>query len=302
MLTDESTRNGHVVAEGPAPKRRVARTVRPARVTRRLARAPGTAAAIALLLLAAVGVKATIAPRAVSTPAPPVSAAGVSGITEQGFAQSFARAYLSWDARQPDQHQRQVAAFLSGALDGNGGLQVPSRGRQQVLWTTAIQDQPDAHGDRLITVAAQTTRQLLYLAVPVHRTERGFLVVPRYPALVGPPVSDPGAAPAEERNVSDSGLRAVAQRAVTNYLAGERTNLLADLDPSAVVSLPTAVLDVRSLRSITKAAGDRVAVEVAAVDETGTQWTLRYELTVVHRDRWYVRAIEPDPVAAGGRP
>jgi hypothetical protein len=259
-------------------------------------------AAVALLLLAAVGVKATLAPRATSTSPSYASAAGTRDITEQGFAQGFARAYLSWDARQPDQHQRQVAAFLSGALDGDGGLQVPARGEQQVLWTTAIQDQPDAHGDRLITVAAQTTRQLLYLAVPVHRTSRGFLVVLRYPALVGPPISDPGADPIEERDVSDSGLRAVAQRAVTNYLAGERTDLLADLDPAAVVSLPTAVLDVRSVRSITKAAGDRVAVEVAAADGAGTHWTLRYELTVVHRDRWYVRAIEPDPVGAGGRP
>jgi hypothetical protein len=226
----------------------------------------------------------------------------VREITEQGFAQAFARAYLSWDARHPDQHQRQVAAFLSAALDGDGGLQMPPRGQQQVLWTAAIQDEPDAHGDRVITVAAQTTRQLLYLAVPVHRTRRGFLAVPRYPALVGPPVSDPGAAPAEERDVSDGALRAVAQRAVTNYLAGQRSNLLADLDPAAVVSLPTTVLEVRSVRSITKAAGDRVAVEVAAGDDAGIRWTLRYELTVVHRDRWYVRAIEPDPVAAGGRP
>ncbi|MGH2945751.1 MAG: conjugal transfer protein, partial [Solirubrobacteraceae bacterium] len=233
---------------------------------------------------------------------PRAPAAGVRDITEQGFAQAFARAYLSWDARRPDQHQRQVAAFLSAALDGDGGLQMPPRGRQQVLWSAAVQDQTDAHGDRVITVAVQTTRQLLYLAVPVHRTRRGFLVVPRYPALVGPPVSDPGAAPAEERDVGDGALRAVAQRAVTNYLAGQRTNLLADLDPAAVVSLPTTVLDVRSVRSITKAAGDRVAVEVAAADDAGIQWTLRYELTVVHRDRWYVRAIEPDPVAAGGRP
>ena len=45
-----------------------------------------------------------------------------------------------------------------------------------------------------------------------------------------------------------------------------------------------------------------MAVEVDAADDAGMQWTLRYELTVVHRERWYVRAIEPDPVAAGGRP
>jgi hypothetical protein len=170
------------------------------------------------------------------------------------------------------------------------------------VWTAAIQDQAGAHGDRVITVAAQTTRQLLYLAVPVHRTARGFLVVPRYPALIGPPISDPGAAPTEERDVGDGALRAVAERAITNYLAGQRTNLLADLDPAAVVSLPSAFLDVRSVRSITKAGRDRVAVEITAADDAGIQRTLRYELTVVHRDRWYVRAIEPDPVAAGSRP
>jgi hypothetical protein len=302
MLKDAATGNGSAAGDGAAPRWRVPRTVRPARVTRRLGRAPGTAAVVALLLLAAVGVKATLAPRATSAPPPRAPASGVRDITEQGFAQAFARAYLSWDARHPDQHQRQVGAFLSGVLDGDGGLQVPSRGQQQVLWSTAIQDQPDARGDRVITVAAQTTRQLLYLAVPVHRTRRGFLVVPRYPALVGPPVSDPGAAPAEERDVSDGALRAVAERAVSNYLAGERTNLLADLDRAAVVSLPPTVLDVRSVRSITKVARDRVAVEVAAADGDGVQWTLRYELTVVRRDRWYVRSIEPDPVAVGDRP
>src|SRR5205823_15097766 len=225
---NDVTHDGHVAAPGRESRRGIARTLRPARSTRRLARAPGTTAAIALVLLAAVGVKATLAPRATSRSPSRKPAVGARDITEQGFAQGFARAYLSWDARAPDRHQRQVAAFLSGALDGDGGLQLPARGRQQVVWTTAIQDQPDAHGDRLITVAAQTTRRLLYLAVPVHRTSRGFLVVPRYPALVGPPVSDPGAEPVEERDVSDSGLRAVAQRAVTNYLAGERTDLLAD--------------------------------------------------------------------------
>ncbi len=301
MLKDAPTRDGRTAAAGRALGGRIPRAVRPARVTRRLARAPGMLAVFALLLLAAVGVKATLAPRATSAPAAGPPATGEPDLTEQGFAQAFARAYLSWDARQPDQHQRQVAAFLSGSLDGDGGLRVPQRGQQQVLWTAAIQDRPDAHGDRMITVAAQTTRELLYVAVPVHRTPRGFLVVPRYPALVGPPVSDPGAAPVEERDVSDGALRAVAERAVTNYLAGQRANLLADLDPGAIVSLPTTVLDVRSVRSITKAARDRVAVEVAA-DGAGSQWTLRYELAVVHRDRWYVRAIEPDPVAPGGRP
>jgi hypothetical protein len=248
-------------------------------------------------VLAAVGVKATIAPRTGSVTATAAPATDARDITAQGFAQAFTRAYLSWDASDPEQHQRQVAPFLSGSLDGDGGLQIPAHGRQQVLWSTAVQDQPDARRDRVITVAAQTTRQLLYLAVPVHRTDRGFLVVRQYPSLVGPPVSDPAVSPAEEPDVTDDALRAVAQRAITNYLAGERTNLLADLDAGAVVSLPTATLDVRSVRSITQAAHDRVAIEVSAADAFGTQWTLRYELAVVHRDRWYVRRIQTTPVA-----
>jgi Conjugative transposon protein TcpC len=174
-----------------APTRGARRTVRPARATRRRARVPSQVAIGALVVLAAVGVKATVAPRAASVAAPVAPTTDARDITAQGFAQAFARAYLSWDARDPEQHQRQVAPFLSGSLDRDGGLQVPPRGRQQVLWSTAIQDQPDARRDRVTTVAVQTTRQLLYLAVPVHRTARGFLVVRQYPSLVGPPVSDP---------------------------------------------------------------------------------------------------------------
>ncbi len=64
MLRQPPTGDGRAPGDGVAPRWRVARTVRPARVTRRLGRAPGTLAVIALLLLAAVGVKATLAPRA----------------------------------------------------------------------------------------------------------------------------------------------------------------------------------------------------------------------------------------------
>src|SRR3954470_15730691 len=304
VLTKTSSATGHAPAAMATvtPRRRLPRTVRPARTTRRVARVPSRTAIGALLVPAAVGVKATVAPRTASVRATAAPARDARDITAQGFAQAFARAYLSWDARDAEQHQRQVAPFLSGSLDGDGGLQVPAHGRQQVLWSTAIQDQPDARRDRVITVAVQTTREVLYVAVAVHGTDRGFLVVRQYPSLVGPPVSDRAVAPAEEPDVTDGGLRAVAQRGINKYLGGERTNLFADLDAGAVVSLPTATLHVRSVRSITWAARDRVAVEVSGADATGTQWTLRYELAVVHRDRWYVRTIETTPAAAAPRP
>src|SRR3954454_3029609 len=215
VLTETSSADGDASAASATvrPRRRLPRTVRPARTTRRVARVPSRIAIGALLVLAAVGVKASIAPRTASVTAAAAPATDARDITAQGVAQAFTRAYLSWDARDPEHHQRQVAPFLSGSLDGDGGLQIPAHGKQQVLWSTAIQDQPDARRDRVITVAVQTTRELLYLAVPIHRTERGFLVVRQSRSLVGPPVSDPAVAPAEDPDVTDGGLRAVAQRA-----------------------------------------------------------------------------------------
>ena len=138
-----------------------------------------------------------------------------------------------------------------------------------MLWTTAIQDQPDAHGDRLITSPRRPRASCSTWPSPCTGRSADSWSCRATRRWSGRPSATPERRPAEERDVTDGGLRAVAQRAVTNYLAGERTNLLADLDPAAVVSLPTAVLDVRSVRSITKAARDRVAVEVAAADDTG---------------------------------
>lgn len=40
-----------------------------------------------------------------------------------------AREYLSWDAARPDRHQRQVGAFLSAGLDGDGGLLLPGEAK-----------------------------------------------------------------------------------------------------------------------------------------------------------------------------
>jgi hypothetical protein len=40
-----------------------------------------------------------------------------------------------------------------------------------------------------------------------------------------------------------------------------------------------------------------VAVTVTTEDADGVEWTLRYELSVVRRDRWYVREISVDPTS-----
>lgn len=273
---------------------RVDVVARSARTTRALAHGPRLLVLSALGLLAIAGARSAVAGPEAPQPVARASALA-QDLPAQGFAQSFVRAYLTWDARSPERHASQVAPYISRTLDPGAGLQVPERGSQQVLWTAAVQDRAAAPRGRVITVAAQTTRSLLHLAVAVQRNGRGLLVVPRYPSIVGPPVSDPTQRVQTEDEVGDGPLSSVARRTVTNYLAGERDNLRADLDRAAVVSMPSAPLEVRSVQAVTWAAPRVVAVTVNAESSDGASSVLRYELSVIRRDRWYVRAISTDP-------
>ena len=149
MLTKTSSANGHAPATTATytSRRRLPRTVRPARATRRVARMPSRIAIGALLVLAAVGVKASIAPRTASVTAPAAPATDARDITAQGFAQAFTRAYLSWDARDPEQHQRlwvlqRYGLRVSAARetghhthgDGTAVDLVPASGATQTDW------------------------------------------------------------------------------------------------------------------------------------------------------------------------
>jgi hypothetical protein len=109
--------------------------------------------------------------------------------------------------------------------------------------------------------------------------------------LVGAPPVDRGLGSDDGREVDDPGLRSVVRRAIANYLRGEAQNLRADLDSHAVVALPTMPLTLISVDSATWAGPGRVAVELRA-RAGGASWTLRYELGVVKRERWYVRSIQ----------
>jgi len=121
-----------------------------------------------------------------------------------------------------------------------------------------------------------------------------------YPALVGPPAVALDRPASDEDEVADPQLRAVCERALRNYLAGDRDDLLADLDPQAVVSLPEQRLELKAVHELTRAGPGRVAAEIEASGDAAV-WTLRYELDVVRRERWYVRAISSDPRATTRR-
>lgn len=263
------------------------------------ARLPQIAVFTCLLVLAVAGLRAAVG-GSDSAPATRVVPAGAD-LAAEGLATAFARAYLTWEAGRPDEHERRLAGFATDAVDERFGVTLPQRGEERVIWAAAVQDVSQGQRRRTVTVAAETTRGMLYLAVPVARDARGFLSVGGYPAVVGQPALTRRAPSADEPEVEDPELLAVAERAVRNYLAREPRNLSADLDSRAVITLPPVSLEVQAVERVTRAGVGRVAVIVVAAARAGGSLTLRYELAVVRRDRWYVRSIVIDPTRGGSR-
>jgi hypothetical protein len=272
---------------------RIQVTSRPLRRLRWVRRMPKLAAFCLLAALCAAGLRSAIAGptelRHIGR------SGGIQDLGAETFAEAFVRAYLTWDSAHPERHERQVGAFTSDALEPGAGLSAPAQGAQQVLWTAAIRDEAVSSTRRLVTVAAQTTSgPPYYVSICVQRDRRGFMAISGYPAVVGAPPVDTKLSPGDEPEVEDSELRTVVRRALANYLGRQGENLRADLDKQALVVLPSAPLKVRSIDALTWVKPGRVAAQVRA-EGRGAGWTLRYELDVVKRERWYLRSIETNP-------
>jgi hypothetical protein len=221
-------------------------------------------------------------------------------LAAEGFATLFARAYLTWEAQDPEAREHALASFVGPGMDADAGLQPPVSGEQRVQWAQVLQEREPLPGQHVYTVAAQTdTAGLLYLTVGVLRAAGGGLALAGYPAFVGPPSSGPAQTNAEGRlrQVADPELATVVERALRNYLAGSSSELAADLSPGARVSLPGEGLALQSLQSLQWAPGVGAVLAVAqAQDQRGAQYTLAYELDVVREQgRWEISAIEVDP-------
>lgn len=246
----------------------------------------------------------------------------------EGFAQLFARRYLTWNASDPEAHRRGLAPFVGAGMEGDAGLQPPPDGEEQVSWTAIVQERvaaPGAPPRRLYTVAAQTdSAGLLYLAVAIARAPDGALELDGYPALVGAPDSAPAVSFTPGPEVTDPALRVVVERALRNYLADAGGELAADLTGAARVSPPAWPLSLEALQRLdwapaggggggggeeetaagapgapgALAAVGSAAVEalVQAQDGRGARYTLAYRLDVEEvAGRWEVAAIELDP-------
>jgi hypothetical protein len=230
---------------------------------------------------------------AVRTTAPPDSAA-------EAFAVLFARRYLTWNAAEPQASARALEPFLGAGMEADAGIELPAGGEQRVEWAEVVQAREPSSDDHVYTVAAQTdSAGLLYLTVAVARTASGSLALAGYPAFVGAPASGPAQPAVHLREVSDSSLATVVQRALRNYLAASSGELAADLASGAQVSLPGLPLTLESVQRLQWAPGvDSVLATVAAQDARGVRYTLAYELDVVRaQGRWEVAAVQMDPDA-----
>jgi hypothetical protein len=254
---------------------------RSARADRLRARAPRYLFIALVVILSLAGLKSILS----SDGAAPAAAAGDALVdqAEEDFALRFARAYLTYDVANPDLRERALRSYVPQELDSDAGM-VPARGSQSVEWMQVAQHQEALAGGVVIVVAAQldTRKEPLYLAVPVQRRPDDALQLVTYPSLVGGPTISSAPAPTFEE-VDDTQVSTVAERVIRNYLAGEGSNLDADLAPDAVISLPAEPMKVQSVDDVTWAtdpSNPAVMVTVEATDSSRALWTLTYEVGI----------------------
>lgn len=256
------------------------------------ARSPRVAFMVACAVLSLLGMRSLTAARPAASVAAPAPALAVP----DGFAEGFARAFLT---TRDSERQREAALKVYGYMadDGEGGPVT-----RRPLWTAAVADHAGVRGFRVVTVLADDGHNRWYLAVSVATDRSGQRYVPVAPALVGPPaVPSRPVAPAE-MEVDDPSLREVVTRVVRHYLARDAFDLAADLAPRAAVTLPpttTHLVEVGLVTWVSRPSRVAVAVTVAGLGDA--QLALRYELEVVRvGGRWLVHSVQVNPLEGKG--
>lgn len=258
------------------------------RRARLAARAPQLAATATCVVLSTLGARDLLRPGPSVATAVPSAAADATPAALAGFAQAFARTWLSWDVTDPGRRERALARYITGDLGPGAGLQPAATGSSLVLAANMVDLRPTGREGWIATVATTSTGgDDQVLAVTVRRGRDGRLAVTGPPALVGPPRSSTRVPATDEREVQDGAVVALAQRALTNLLARDARNLRADLAPGARVGLPLRRLRLESVDALTWQSPDRVAAAlITAVDDrAGVRMSLRYELHLTRTGR-----------------
>jgi hypothetical protein len=138
------------------------------------------------------------------------------------------------------------------------------------------------------------------LLVPVAAGTGGNLTVTDYPALSA--LAARGTARAEQfvDQIDDSQLEGVVQRALGNYLAGNATDLAADLAPGAHVTTPDQTGRLLAIDELAwQQPGRTAAVLADAQLRDGGRARLRFHLAVHLDGRWFVAAINTTNTTQG---
>jgi len=267
------------------------------RQMRVLARAPR----LLVVTLAVVLVLAGLRTAVFGAPAPQIQRIyepANNDVGEEGFAEAFARAYLSWSGSQDIEAYDHSLAAYNPQFAEDSGVQQPNS-RQQVMWSRVVENEPSAlKGSRIVTVELQLSPgdRTCYLAVPVNRAQDGALAVTTWPSFVGAPAVQTAPTAPDLATVTEPTLITVVTRAITNYLAGDQSDLEADLAPSAQVTYPIQQLAVTGPPVSVQSTGPGgVLVTVRATDAHGASYMLTYEMGVELTERWYVDSIEVIP-------
>lgn len=224
----------------------------------------------------------------------------------RAFAVRFAHVYLGGSPGS-EEYRRRVAAFLAEDLREQASTILPEAGSAtRVGWATVARESPLGRSRALITVAASVGEAVRYLTVPVARDRAGGLVVFDLPSLGAAPARGAAEAP-EPLALPEVQVRPVTDlvtRFLTAYVeGGDRAALAYFLAPGARLVQMSRGLEVVRVEQVARdpypvRRGVGVVALVRVRDRaTGAELVLRYRLTVVERERWYVQVVAGGPSA-----
>jgi hypothetical protein len=279
----------------------------PAGLLKRLGRATLWLLVLVLLLRGVASVMEPREPSAVATTSKPAAAAWPDDEV-RAFASDFARAYLTYNAKDPEASATAIRAFVGSELASSIVPEYGEDASRRAVGSVSVARVTKLNDSRaLVTVAAAATGGTQYLSVPIARDGSGGLVVSDLPSLAAPP--SVASAPASETESLPAGEREpiedVVTRFLTAYLAGDAGEL-SFFTPTGVrvgaLAQEHELVDVTSLALVAPAQGRvrEVLATVRARDAaTGATYGLRYRLQLVREDRWLVAAVNSSTKKAG---
>jgi hypothetical protein len=223
----------------------------------------------------------------------------------RAFAVQFARAYLGYSPRRPEESARALSSLVAPELVSSIAPRFEQRDGDPVTVENALVAGVERIDGRqaLVTVAAAVGSDgetgTRYLVVPVARDAGGGLVVFDLPSFAAPPPRG-SVEPAQSEPLTGAEATQVEDVLVRFFRAfpAGRSDELEYLVPNgariAALDDPVELLGIDSVAEPERAAADErfVLARLQVRDPgSGAIYGLRYRVRLVRGDRWYVASI-----------